>query len=167
MQKLNKIGPPPYKPSPPQNKSAPANEFREITNDKDTKPAGSNDSCPGLETIEVSLIIDDEAVILRENNCSAAKKDSGAAETTPKKADKQSTQQKQDRQVAFKEVGLEDRFEYERPLSLSASHDSSGIMSPKSLEDFVKSSSEDGEQAGENKNVFEKGLQLFKYYSEL
>jgi NTP pyrophosphatase (non-canonical NTP hydrolase) len=164
MQKLNNIGPPPFKPSPPQNKSAPANEFREITNDKDMKPAGSNDSCPGLETIEVSLIIDDGADIPRENNSSAAKKDSGAAETTPKKADKQSMQQKQDRQVAFKEVGLEDRFEYERPSSLSASHDSSDIMSRKAPED---SSTEDGERAGENKNVFERGLQLFKYYSEL
>lgn len=141
-QKLNSA-------SPPSSQSSPNNEFREITNDKDVKQAGSNDSCPGLETIEVSLMIDDEADILRENNNSACQ--SAAIATSGTKEAKQSPQLKQKKQVLFKEVGLEDRFEYELSSSLSRSHDDSQVASTEDEDDT---------------SVFERGLQLFKYYSE-
>eukprot|EP00980_Cylindrotheca_fusiformis_P028458 scaffold22600_cov195-Cylindrotheca_fusiformis.AAC.2 len=142
-QLLENAGPPPFDPSA-------TNGSEESTKDNEMKSTGSDESCPGLETIEVSLMIDDDA-----------------SSEMPVQEDEESLQHKKNRKVMFKDIGLEDRFEYDRPSSISMSEDSSDKRLSKTPKGSKLSSAKEEEGSDEDNNVFERGLQLFNYYSSM
>jgi hypothetical protein len=146
-------------------------EFREITNERDEKPTDLSGSCPGVENIEVSLFdneTEDETPIEKEDNVSQA-------------------YARLEKHVSFNDSDdCLDFLEYERNQSVSTPStkplESVGRTGPSITSDFFApgdfsagtrsafspDTTDEGSIGGESDNsMFERGMKLFKYYSDL